>query len=48
LRIGVLQGRPRAVHLAAHIAPRAALAAEQIAMYDSMRGYGAEPTKHVH
>jgi Spy/CpxP family protein refolding chaperone len=47
-RIAELQGRLRAVHLAAHIATRAVLDAEQIAMYDSMRGYSDGSTKHMH
>ena len=38
--IANLQGRLRAVHLAAHLATRAVLTATQIATYDQMRGYG--------
>ncbi len=37
--IGALQGRLRAVHLAAHIGMRAALSAEQLAAYARLRGY---------
>jgi len=41
LRIGELQGRLRASHLAAHLDVRAALAPDQIAAYDRLRGYNA-------
>lgn len=43
--IGVLQGRLRAVHLAAHLEMRAILTPPQIAAYDALRGYrdGAAP-----
>jgi Spy/CpxP family protein refolding chaperone len=37
--IGDVQGRLRAVHLAAHLETRAILSAEQIAQYDKLRGY---------
>jgi len=37
--IGDIQGRLRAVHLAAHLETRAVLSAEQIAQYDKLRGY---------
>jgi hypothetical protein len=37
--IGEIQGRLRAVHLAAHLETRAILGAEQIAQYDRLRGY---------
>jgi LTXXQ motif family protein len=37
--IGDIQGRLRAVHLAAHLETRAILNAEQIAEYDKWRGY---------
>jgi Spy/CpxP family protein refolding chaperone len=48
-RIAELQGRLRAVHLAAHIATRAVLDAEQVATYDSMRGYdGNAAPRHMH
>jgi Spy/CpxP family protein refolding chaperone len=43
--IAVLQGELRAVHLAAHLAQRPLLTAEQIARYDELRGY-AEKTPH--
>jgi len=39
--IGDLQARLRGVHLAAHLETRAALTTEQIAAYDSLRGYRA-------
>ena len=41
-KIGVLQGRLRAVHLKAHLSVRPMLAAETIARYDSLRGYAGE------
>ena len=37
--IGEIQGRLRAVHLAAHLETRAVLSAEQAAQYDRLRGY---------
>ena len=37
--IGTLQGRLRAVHLAAHLDMRSVLSAEQVARYDALRGY---------
>jgi Spy/CpxP family protein refolding chaperone len=37
--IGEIQGRLRAVHLAAHLETRAILSTEQIAQYDRLRGY---------
>jgi hypothetical protein len=45
--IGDLQGRLRAVHLAAHLQMRAVLTQEQITMYDELRGYaGGAPAMH--
>jgi hypothetical protein len=38
--IGALQGRLRAIHLAAHLETRAVLTPEQVARYDTLRGYG--------
>ena len=38
--IAAVQGRLRAVHLAAHLEMRAVLRAEQVAAYDALRGYG--------
>jgi hypothetical protein len=38
-RIALLQGRLRAVHLAAHLAARSVLSDEQVGIYDRMRGY---------
>jgi hypothetical protein len=35
-----LQGELRAAHLLAHLETRAALTAEQVALYDRLRGYG--------
>jgi len=45
--IGELRGRLRAVHLAAHLETRALLTAEQIGLYQQLRGY-AEPTVPEH
>ncbi len=39
--IGMLQGRLRAVHLAAHLEMRDLLTLNQVARYDELRGYGA-------
>jgi hypothetical protein len=41
--IGTLQGRLRAVHLAAHLATKAALTPVQIARYQELRGYTTTP-----
>jgi Spy/CpxP family protein refolding chaperone len=38
--IAALQGRLRAAHLRAHLATRAALTPDQVARYDTLRGYG--------
>jgi len=46
--IGSLQGRLRAVHLAAHLATRALLSEAQIARYAALRGYGSDPGEHAH
>jgi len=53
--IGEIQGRLRAVHLAAHLETRAIMKAEQIAEYDRLRGYasagalhGNHPAGHSH
>ncbi len=52
--IGVLQGRLRAVHLAAHLEMRDILTAAQVAQYDALRGYtgntppSAPPIGHHH
>jgi hypothetical protein len=44
--IAELQGRLRAVHLAAHIEMRAVLTPEQVSAYDVLRGYvGATPAE---
>jgi len=37
--IGEMQGRLRAVHLAAHLQTRAILSPEQVAQYNKLRGY---------
>jgi hypothetical protein len=53
--IGDIQGRLRAVHLAAHLDTRALLSREQITEYDKLRGYadagtpgGHHPAAHGH
>jgi Spy/CpxP family protein refolding chaperone len=42
--IGDLQGRLRAVHLAAHLETRVILSAEQLAQHDKLRGYAETGT----
>jgi Spy/CpxP family protein refolding chaperone len=46
-RIGALQAALRAVHLSAHLETRSVLTPEQIARYDSLRGYapGSRPSQ---
>jgi hypothetical protein len=46
--IGTLQGKLRAVHLAAHLATKAALTPVQIARYQELRGYTASPAHEDH
>jgi len=47
--IGDVQGRLRAVHLAAHLETRALLSPEQIAQYEKLRGYAdAGSPNHDH
>jgi Spy/CpxP family protein refolding chaperone len=47
--IGDIQGRLRAVHLAAHLETRAILTPEQVAQYDKLRGYtGTGKSSHDH
>jgi LTXXQ motif family protein len=47
--IGDVQGRLRAVHLAAHVETRAVLSDEQVRAYDALRGYSrAEGTPEPH
>jgi hypothetical protein len=50
--LGVLYGRLRAVHLAAHLELARTLTPEQIRRYDTLRGYhdasGDDPEGHVH
>jgi Spy/CpxP family protein refolding chaperone len=48
--IAELQGRLRSVHLSAHLETRALLSADQIALYQQLRGYGdpAAPAMHHH
>jgi Spy/CpxP family protein refolding chaperone len=48
--IGELQGRLRSVHLSAHLETRALLTADQITVYQHLRGYGGQgaPMQHRH
>jgi Spy/CpxP family protein refolding chaperone len=46
--IGELNGRLRAVHLAAHLQTRALLQPEQLALYRQLRGYGESKGHHRH
>ena len=50
--IAAIQGRLRAVHLAAHVEMHSLLTPDQIATYDKLRGYGdnvpAAPVGHMH
>jgi Spy/CpxP family protein refolding chaperone len=46
--IGELNGRLRAVHLAAHLETRALLRPEQLARYQQLRGYGESKGHHRH
>jgi Spy/CpxP family protein refolding chaperone len=46
--IGELNGRLRAVHLAAHLETRAFLQPEQLALYRQLRGYGESKGHHRH
>ena len=45
--IAELQGRLRCTHLAAHLETRALLSADQIALYQQLRGYGS-PAERMH
>jgi Spy/CpxP family protein refolding chaperone len=44
--IANLQGELRAAHLEVHLAQRSLLTPEQIARYDTLRGYGGNRTQH--
>jgi hypothetical protein len=48
--IGEVQGRLRAIHLAAHLETRALLNPDQIDRYQRLRGYGSSqaPAQHHH
>jgi Spy/CpxP family protein refolding chaperone len=46
--VGELNGRLRAVHLAAHLQTRALLQPEQLALYRQLRGYGESKGHHRH
>jgi Spy/CpxP family protein refolding chaperone len=46
--IGALQGRLRALHLAAHLAIQAKLTGEQIARYNELRRYGSTSAPQTH
>jgi hypothetical protein len=48
IAIGELNGRLRAVHLAAHLQTRALLQPEQLALYRQLRGYGESKGHHRH
>ena len=48
IAIGELNGRLRAVHLAAHLETRALLRPEQLALYRQLRGYGESKGHHRH
>ena len=46
--ISVLHGKIRAAHLQAHLAQRAALTADQLMRYDTLRGYQGSGTHGQH
>ena len=46
--IGTLEGSLRSVHLAAHLQTRALLNADQIALYNGLRGYDSPTAPHDH
>lgn len=46
--IGTLQGRLRAIHLAAHLATKVVLTPVQIARYQELRGYTTSPAHDEH
>jgi hypothetical protein len=47
--IGELQGKLRAVHLAAHLETQAVLTKAQVVRYDELRGYSDDnPQQHQH
>ncbi len=46
--IAALNGRLRAVHLAAHLETRALLQPEQLVLYHQLRGYGGSKGHHRH
>jgi Spy/CpxP family protein refolding chaperone len=48
IAIGELNGRLRAVHLAAHLETRALLRPEQLALYQQVRGYRESKGHHRH
>jgi hypothetical protein len=48
IAIGELNGRLRAVHLAAHLETRALLQPDQLALYQKLRGYGESKGHHRH
>jgi len=48
IAIGELNGRLRAVHLAAHLETRALLQPDQLALYRQLRGYGESKGHHRH
>src|SRR2546423_11025279 len=46
--IGTLEGSLRSVHLAAHLQTRALLNADQVAVYNRLRGYDSPTARHGH
>jgi hypothetical protein len=48
IAIGELNGRLRAVHLAAHSETRALLGPQQLALYQQLKGYGESKGHHRH
>jgi hypothetical protein len=47
-KLGELQGRLRALHLAAHLETTSIFNAQQIARYNELRGYGGSATAPAH
>jgi hypothetical protein len=46
--IAALQGQLRAAHLAAHLETRAVLTADQVTLYDRLRGYAGDAPSATH
>lgn len=47
-RIAALQGQLRSIHLSAHVQTRSLLQAEQLSLYQQLRGYGGDATPEHH